>query len=433
MYEAIDQRLDRTVAVKIMHAPYASDPLFVDRFIREAKSAARLSNPHVVAVYDQGKEQHLTYLVMEKVDGHTLRDLLAERGRLELPEAIGILEPMLQALSEAHKAGLVHRDVKPENVLISRTGSVKVADFGLARAVAAANSSTTRGVVMGTVAYVSPEQIMNGEVDQRSDVYAAGIVLYEMLTGDTPYTGNSAVNIAFQHVHSDVPPARDSAPDLPSVINDLLLRATRRDQTTRPPDATAFLTELQAARKQLGITPTVVSTPEPATATHSIVSKVPAQLAATSALPSGTSGKAAVRSPDRSVDDPTVMTSPLPTWHEHTSNGHAGRKLDRKKLIYLGIGALVTLAVIAAIIGWAIGSDGSYSYAPNLVGLTKTQAEKRQEAQASPSITASPRAPIPRPLALFCGKLPTLTIGSKNTALSRWFSLPARPKSRCHM
>jgi serine/threonine-protein kinase len=184
VYEAHDSRLDRTIALKVMHASLADDEEFVSRFIREAHSAARLSHPNVVAVYDQGADQGIVFLAMELVRGRTLRDLMREQGNLSPRQSLEVLEPVLAALGAAHAAGIVHRDVKPENVLLSDDGRIKVADFGLARAVSGNNSHTTAsGILMGTVAYLSPEQVERGIADPRSDVYAAGILLYEMLTG----------------------------------------------------------------------------------------------------------------------------------------------------------------------------------------------------------------------------------------------------------
>lgn len=248
VYEAVDSRLDRTVALKVMHPGLAEDEEFVSRFIREAKSAARLSHPNVVAVYDQGADDGHVFLAMEHVRGRTLRDLLREAGRLNPRQALDVLEPMLAALGAAHQAGIVHRDVKPENVLLSDDGRVKVADFGLARAVANATSHTTSGILMGTVGYLSPEQVERGVADPRSDVYAAGILLFEMLTGDKPYDGETALQIAYRHVHDDVPPPSRFVPGLPAELDALVVRATSRDPDKRPADARRFLTEVVAAR-----------------------------------------------------------------------------------------------------------------------------------------------------------------------------------------
>ena len=235
VYEAHDNRLDRTIALKVMHPSLADDEEFVSRFIREAHSAARLSHPNVVAVYDQGADQGHVFLAMELVRGRTLRDLIRESGHLSPRQALEVLEPMLAALGAAHQAGLIHRDVKPENVLLSDDDRVKVADFGLARAVTGATSHTTAsGVLMGTVAYLSPEQVTRGVADPRSDVYAAGILLYEMLTGSKPYDGETAIQVAYRHVHDDVPPPSALVPGLPAELDQLVARATSRDPDGRP-------------------------------------------------------------------------------------------------------------------------------------------------------------------------------------------------------
>ncbi|HEV2089072.1 MAG TPA: protein kinase, partial [Cryptosporangiaceae bacterium] len=253
VYDAVDERLERTVAVKVAQPGFAGDPLFVERFLREAKAAAALNHPNVVAVYDQGHHHGLAFLVMEQVRGRTLRDVLSERGRFSVAQAVTVMESVLDALSAAHRYGLVHRDVKPENVLVGLDGQVKVADFGLARAAEGPQSNATRDVVMGTIAYVSPELITSGTADTRSDVYSAGIMLFEMLTGAVPYAGASAVNVAFQHVRSDVPPPSTRAPGVPAQLDELVGRATRRDPGARPPDAGAFLAELRHVRADLGL------------------------------------------------------------------------------------------------------------------------------------------------------------------------------------
>ena len=255
VYEAHDNRLDRTIALKVMHPSLADDEEFVSRFIREAHSAARLSHPNVVAVYDQGADQGNVFLAMELVRGRTLRDLINEYGHLGPRLALEVIEPVLAALGAAHQAGLIHRDVKPENVLLSDDGRVKVADFGLARAITEASShTTTSGVLMGTVAYLSPEQVTRGVADERSDVYAAGILLYEMLTGRKPYDGETAIQVAYRHVHDDVPPPSALVPGLPAELDHLVARATNRDPDKRPADARRFLVEVVAARRSMSDT-----------------------------------------------------------------------------------------------------------------------------------------------------------------------------------
>ncbi len=260
VYRGVDRRLDRAVAIKILRTEYAGDPSFLTRFEREARAAAGLHHPGVVAVYDQGRDGDTVFLVMELVDGGTLRDLLRDEGALSVPVALSILEPVLSALGAAHEAGLVHRDIKPENVLISGRGEVKVADFGLVRAVTS-TTMATGDVILGTVAYLSPEQVSTGFADARSDVYSAGIVGFEMLTGTPPFTGDNAISVAYQHVHSDVPAASSKAPGVPEPLDEILLRATARHATERPVDAAALLGELIRMRARLLIRRVPVPTP----------------------------------------------------------------------------------------------------------------------------------------------------------------------------
>lgn len=252
VYTAHDERLDRVIALKIMHASLADDAGFVSRFVREAKSAARLTDPHVVSVFDQGSDDGLVYLVMEYVPGRTVRAVLHEHGALNPSQALAILEPVLQALAAAHRAGLVHRDVKPENVLISDDGRVKVADFGLARAITAStNSTATQGVLIGTVAYLAPEQAEHGLADARSDVYSAGVLLYEMLTGSVPFTGETPLSVVYQHVNKDVPAPSRRRPDLGPAVDELVAHATRREPDQRFSDASDFLEALRVVRRTL--------------------------------------------------------------------------------------------------------------------------------------------------------------------------------------
>ncbi|MFC5998385.1 Stk1 family PASTA domain-containing Ser/Thr kinase [Quadrisphaera sp. GCM10027208] len=251
VYLATDTRLERDVALKVMHPHLADDEQFVARFHREARSAARLSHPNVVAVYDQGADGDCVYLAMEYVPGQTLRDLLATSAPLTPREALGVLEPVLDALGAAHRAGIVHRDVKPENVLLADDGRVKVADFGLARAASSAASGTTQGMLIGTVAYLSPELVLRGVADARSDVYAAGVVLFEMLTGSQPFTGEVPIQVAYQHVNTDVPAPSEHVPGLPAEIDELVQWATSRDPDRRPADARVLLAEVRDVRAAL--------------------------------------------------------------------------------------------------------------------------------------------------------------------------------------
>jgi serine/threonine-protein kinase len=253
VYLAVDRRLDRDVALKVMHphlAEGAAGADFVARFRREARAAARLTHPGLVGVHDQGVDGETSYLTMEYVDGVNLRRHLAERGSLAVGEALDVAEQVLDALAAAHRAGLVHRDVKPENVLIAADGRVKVADFGLARAVTEVTSTTT-GTVFGTVAYLAPELVVSGASDARTDVYAAGVLLYEMLTGTQPFRGETPIQIAFQHVNSDVPAPSDTASWLPAEVDELVGALAAREPDDRPADAAAALALLRRTRTAL--------------------------------------------------------------------------------------------------------------------------------------------------------------------------------------
>lgn len=251
VYEALDVRLDRIVALKVMHRHLAEDPDFVARFQREARAAARLAHPHVVGVFDQGSADGLIYLAMEYVPGRTLRDIMRDFGPLTPEQALVMLDPILEGLAAAHAAGFVHRDIKPENVLVSDDGRVKVADFGLARAVATSNTSATQGVLIGTVAYLSPEQVERGEADERSDIYAAGILLYEMITGQVPHAGESPLSIAYQHVNQDVPAPSTIASEIPADVDALVITATRRNAGQRYQHTADFLSDVRRVRNVL--------------------------------------------------------------------------------------------------------------------------------------------------------------------------------------
>ena len=255
IYEAMDTRLDRKVAVKIMHPHLAQDDAFVSRFIREAKAAAALSHPNIVAVQDQGWNQNgvpAVFLVMELIEGSTLREYLNERGRFEIKDAMNYLTPILSALAAAHAIGIVHRDVKPENILISKEGRIKIADFGLARGEIIGSTMTAESsVILGSVSYLSPEQVQRGIADARSDVYAVGIVAFEMLTGEKPFIGDTPIQIAYMHVNQDIPPPRSKRKDIPQALDDLISRATNRDPDKRPRDAGEFLNSLEAIAAEL--------------------------------------------------------------------------------------------------------------------------------------------------------------------------------------
>lgn len=252
VYRGQDLRLERTVAIKIMHAGLVDDPEFVARFEREARSAARLSHHNVVSVFDQGADRGTLFLVMEYVPGITLRDVIRRDAPMDAGKALALIEPVLAALAAAHSAGIIHRDVKPENVLIAPDGRVKVADFGLARAVNAETQHTaTGGVLIGTVSYLSPELVVDGKADARSDVYAAGVLIYEMLTGVKPHQADSPIQVAYKHVHEDIPAPSARVPGLPAYVDALVARATARDRDLRPSDARVLLHQVRRVRQAL--------------------------------------------------------------------------------------------------------------------------------------------------------------------------------------
>jgi len=256
VYEASDERLHRPVALKVMHPDLAEDDEFVQRFIAEARSAAALSRDRtIVTVFDQGASDGIVWLALELVQGHTLRQLMAERGRLDARTALAVMDPVLTALGAAHDAGIVHRDVKPENVLIGDDGHVQVADFGLAHAVSTAaqppRSAATRGLLLGTVAYISPEQALGQPATQASDVYAAGVMLFELLTGHPPHDGPTDYVIVRKHVDEDVPHPSTEVDGVPAEVDALVAMATTRSPTERFADAGAFLGAVRRTRKAL--------------------------------------------------------------------------------------------------------------------------------------------------------------------------------------
>lgn len=252
VYVATDTRLHRRIALKVMRPDLARDSSFVERFRREARAAARLSHPNVVGVYDQGEDGELVFLVMELVNGQTLRDLIADQAPLSVRQALAVMDPVLAALEAAHRAGVAHRDIKPENVLIGSGETVKVADFGLARAIGtAAATSVSNDHTWGTAAYLSPEQVEHGHADTRSDVYSAALLLYELLTGAKAFPGDSPLQVAYQHVNGDLPRAGDTTPTVPAEMDALIQWAGARDPNRRPADAGAMRAALIEAVAQL--------------------------------------------------------------------------------------------------------------------------------------------------------------------------------------
>ncbi|MFF7212016.1 Stk1 family PASTA domain-containing Ser/Thr kinase [Streptomyces sp. NPDC008238] len=354
VYRALDTRLDRLLALKVMHPALSAEPGFVERFIREAKTVARLDHPNVVQVYDQGADDTYVYLAMEYIAGCTLRDVLRDRGALPPRAALDILEPVLAALGAAHRAGLVHRDMKPENVLIGDDGRVKVADFGLVR-IAGTHTNTSTSGVLGTVSYMAPEQVESFTTDERTDVYACGVLLYEMLTGGKPHRGETPVQVIYQLVNEDVPAPSALSPGLPPQLDALVAEATARVAARRPADAAELLRRLHAVRhamtpEQLDLVPPAARTPAP----------VPG------AVPAGS-------------EEPTAMVhrtarlelSPEPTRQQPRT---AVRSRRRPGVVAVVATLLLILGVGAGV--WYI-NDGQFTRTPAVLGLPQAQAERQ--------------------------------------------------------
>ncbi|MEU8518596.1 Stk1 family PASTA domain-containing Ser/Thr kinase [Streptomyces sp. NBC_01216] len=362
VYRAVDIRLDRVLALKVMHPSLATDATFVERFIREAKSVARLSHPNVVGVFDQGADGAYVYLAMEYVAGCTLRDVLRERGALRPRAALDILEPVLAALGAAHRAGFVHRDMKPENVLIGDDGRVKVADFGLVRAVGSATQTT--GAVLGTVSYLAPEQIEHGTADTRSDVYACGVVLYEMLTGGKPHAGETPAQVLYQHLNTDVPAPSAAVPGLALELDELVAAATARNADVRPYDAVDLLARARAARaalddEQLDLLPPLAR-PEDAPRPG-----VPSE-EATSVIP---------RVPPERTSRFVVPPDAEPAAHRTPAASGPRRGPLRSR------GPLLVVTAVLLILGLGTGvwyiNSGQFTRVPAVLGQTEAEAAKR--------------------------------------------------------
>ncbi|MEV7810807.1 Stk1 family PASTA domain-containing Ser/Thr kinase [Streptomyces flaveolus] len=368
VYRALDTRLDRVLALKVMHPTLAADGTFVERFIREAKSVARLDHPNVVQVFDQGTDGSYVYLAMEYIAGCTLRDVLRERGAVQPRAALDILEPVLAALGAAHRAGFVHRDMKPENVLIGDDGRVKVADFGLVRSVDTVTSTT--GAVLGTVSYLAPEQIEQGTTDPRVDVYACGVVLYEMLTGAKPHSGDSPAQVLYKHLHEDVPPPSALVPGLPYVLDELVASATARTPDIRPHDAVALLAQVREARLTLTDEQLDAVPPQALTAEHDNAedrtSVIPRALTVPRPLPVDEDAGAAVDGIDRTA---RFQSPPVPPRRR------PGR--PRRTVLAVIAAVLVVFGVGAGV--WYINS-GQFTKVPPLLAKTEAQAKDRLKA-----------------------------------------------------
>jgi eukaryotic-like serine/threonine-protein kinase len=405
VYEAIDLRLDRLVALKVLPPELAADDSFTRRFVREARSAARLASPHIVAVYDQGEDAGVVFLVMEYVAGRaTLRNLIRERAPLPPQQAVALFEEVLKAIATAHEAGIVHRDIKPENVLLTPRGQVKVADFGLARAITAATTTTaTNGVLMGTVAYLPPELVTDGIADARSDVYALGVLLFELLTGSKPHDGESPIQVAYKLVHDDVPPPSSVSPSVPAYLDAFVARATARQRDLRPSDAGVLLRQLGRVRNALdsGVVDDEELTTDLAPALSSpglhpvngsavsllddradevfdlaayddFYERLPHQPGPESVATAGDTTR---------ISDGDSARSPAPPLGPSAGASRAQTPVTRKRKRTGWIALLVVLllAAAAALGGWYYGV-GRFQQTPDVVGLSQDRARARVEA-----------------------------------------------------
>jgi serine/threonine protein kinase, bacterial len=366
VYRGLDLRLDRPVALKIMDSRYARDQQFLTRFQREARAVARLKDAGLVAVYDQGIDGQHPFLVMELIEGGTLRELLRERGPMPPHAVAAVLRPVLGGLAVAHRAGLVHRDIKPENVLISDDGDVKIADFGLVRAVADAKITST-SVILGTAAYLSPEQVSTGDATPRSDVYSVGILAYELLTGKTPFTGDSALAVAYQRMDNDVSRPSRVIAGVPTQFDELVLHATAREPAGRYADAHHMGAEVDAITDELGLPPFKVPAPRHS-AQHLSASLYRSQMQAEQPTTDTTA-----RPPAQPMLAPRQHTReltradwgpPEPEYHP-VSGQFAGIDLDEfywarqraKRTLLFWVIAVLTLAGLIAAAAWTVGSN----------------------------------------------------------------------------
>ncbi|HEU4543622.1 MAG TPA: Stk1 family PASTA domain-containing Ser/Thr kinase [Jiangellaceae bacterium] len=375
VYRAIDTRLDRVVALKVMHPELAADNEFVLRFIGEARSAARLSHPNVVGVFDQGEDDGTVFLAMEYVEGPTLRQVLRDRGPLPPAPALEMIQPVLAALGAAHDAGIVHRDVKPENVLVGDNGRIKVADFGLARALSDAGGTATRGLLLGTVNYISPEQALGEPATPRSDVYSAGVMLYEMLIGRPPHSGPTDFVIVRSHIDNDVPTPSASDPSIPPVADELVAMATARNPHERFADAGQFAEAAAVALTTVGPAIEGLETREAAGVSITEAMSVPGI-----DLPEGRAWETTVMPAQAPVlpvrrNLPARREPALPARRERRSDVPT-RRASRRRRRWMGPALLVAGLLLAAGVvagAWWLG-EGRYVTVPSLLDMTVDEA-----------------------------------------------------------
>ncbi|MFD5225850.1 Stk1 family PASTA domain-containing Ser/Thr kinase [Microbacterium sp. NPDC058342] len=372
VYVATDMRLERRIALKVMHAHLSDDSAFQSRFIQEARSAARLADPHVVNVFDQGQDGELAYLVMEYLPGITLRELMREQKRLTVAQTITIMDAILSGLAAAHRAGIVHRDVKPENVLLAEDGRIKIGDFGLARATTA--NTATGAQLLGTIAYLAPELVTRGTADARSDIYALGIMLYEMLVGEQPYKGEQPMQIAFQHATEQVPRPSVRNPGVPEQLDELVLWATDKSPDERPLNAQEMLDRLREIERELGVTPVPTAT----------------------TASSGDHDSGAVT---KILPGTPVISNPTVAVAAEADNGSRLRRRTARRRARgaLLLSLVMLLAVAAGGAGWWFGSGpGSLIAVPQVAGMTTADAESAVSAEGlEPTTTTKSSIEVP--------------------------------------
>ncbi len=371
VYRATDKRLGRDIALKIMSSDLLGQSAdFSSRFRREARSAARLTHPGMVRVYDQGTDGDLNYLTMELIEGPNLRQRLLTEGTLPLGEAMRIAEKLLDTIGAAHRLGLVHRDIKPENVLIDLEGEPKLADFGLARAVTEVTATTT-GTILGTVAYLGPELVSKGVSDARTDVYAMGILLYEMVTGRQPFTGPSAIEVASRHVHEDVPLPSSYVLWLPPEFDALIARMADRDPRKRPSDANEALALVRQTRSMID-EPTLDRRAEPPSGSQALLSGSQ-PTAVLEPVPTGQTVTLPIGLGEDLGDDDDE-------WDEEI--GPPTDDVPAKPRLAWWVGALAAAAVMLAAMGvwWYTGfGPGAYTTVPGVSGQSASAAQTTLE------------------------------------------------------
>ncbi|MGQ4600514.1 Stk1 family PASTA domain-containing Ser/Thr kinase [Nocardia sp. R6R-6] len=388
VFRGVDTRLDRPVAVKVMDPKFAGDPQFLSRFEFEARAVAKLKHPSLVAVYDQGVDGEHPFLIMELVEGGTLRELLRERGPMPPHAVRAVAEPVLAAVGVAHSAGLVHRDIKPENVLVSDAGEVKIADFGLVRAVAAANT-TSASVILGTAAYLSPEQVTSGFADARSDVYSFGLLIFEMLTGRVPFTGDTALSVAYQRIENDVPSPSGFISGVPPEFDELVAKATAREPAHRFADANEMAGTLRQISAALHLPAYRVPAPQESAEHLSAGYRAVAPDHDGRRGPAGASAHEprppqpvqhtkVVTAPRSRVDygPPDIYDQPPPVPQTHPAPPYSpyAHELSRsRRTVWVWVAIVAVLTLLVGIGGWWLGF-GRYSAIPPVAGLSTDKA-----------------------------------------------------------